>query len=77
MKHMEKWCTYGAWGRQLPSFIGKLVQQDGNSGKIQYAERQLYPCEFWDMRYVTVFDTLEEAILYFAANNCYDHQSIT
>lgn len=66
---IKKWCTYGSWGKKLPSFIGKLESQWGNSGKIRYNENQMYPLEYWDMNYVTVFDSLEEAILFMVENN--------
>lgn len=60
----EKWCTYGAWGKKLPSFIGQLVEQQGNTGKIRYAARQMYSLEWWDMDYVEVHESLEDAVLY-------------
>jgi len=68
---MKKWCTYSAWGKRLPSFIGQLTEQSGNSGKIRYAENQLYSEQWWDMDYVEVFDSLEEAIFYLLKNGIY------
>jgi len=62
---MEKWCTYGSWGKKSPSFIGQLVEQSGRAGKIRYSENQMYSLEYWDMDYVEVFDNLEDAILFF------------
>lgn len=59
-----KWCTYGAWGKECPTFIGQLVEQMGKTGKIRYSARQMYPLEFWDMDYVEVHETLEAAVLY-------------
>ena len=57
-----KWCTYGAFGKEVPSFIGQLVDQMGNTGKIRYAEKQMYPLQYWDMDYVMVHESLEDAI---------------
>jgi len=65
---MHKWCTYGPWGKKMPSFIGQLVEQTGNTGKIRYAERQMYPLEYWDMDYVEVFETIEDAIKFMLKN---------
>ena len=62
-----KWCTYGAFAR--PTFIGKLTKQEGNTGRIQYAEKQMYSQEYWDMTYVKVFESLEEAIIYTLKNS--------
>lgn len=64
-----KWCTYGAWGKKNPSFIGQIVEQQGNTGKIRYAEKQMYPLEYWDMDYVMVHESLEAAIIYMTTNN--------
>jgi len=64
-----KWCTYGAWGKKLPTFIGKLEEQQGNTGKIRYSEGQMYPLEYWDMDYVTVHQSLEEAVLFMVEHN--------
>jgi len=66
---VKKWCTYGAWGKELPSFIGFLEKQQGNTGTIRYAQRQMYPLEYWDMNYVVVHESLEDAIIYMIANN--------
>jgi len=64
-----KWCTYSAWGKEMPSFIGQLVEQHGNTGKIRYAEKQMYPLEYWDMNYVTIHESLEDAIIYLITHN--------
>jgi hypothetical protein len=64
-----KWCTYGAFGKGIPTFIGQLVEQQGNSGKIRYAEKQMYPLEYWDMDYVAVHESLEDAIIYMITHN--------
>lgn len=66
---VKKWCTYGAWGKKMPTFIGKLESRNGNSGKIRYTENQMYPLEYWDMDYVMVFDCIEDAILYMVKQN--------
>jgi len=64
-----KWCTYGSWGKEMPSFVGQVVEQQGNSGKIRYAEKQHYPLEWWDMDYVVVHESLEDAIIYMVTHN--------
>jgi hypothetical protein len=64
-----KWCTYGAWGKKLPTFIGQLVEQHGNTGRIRYAEKQMYPLEYWDMDYVVMHESLEDAIIYMITHN--------
>lgn len=69
METEVKWCTYSAFGKTLPRSIGQLVKQEGNTGKIKYAENQMYSLEYWDMSYVAVFDTIEEAIIYMITNN--------
>jgi hypothetical protein len=63
-----KWCTYGAWGKEYPRFIGKLEECDGKTGKIRYTENQMYRLEYWDMDYVAVHESLEDAILYMIKN---------
>jgi hypothetical protein len=64
-QNLNKWCTYGSWGKDCPSFLGKLESYTSkNSALIRYSERQLFPLECWDINYVTVFDTIEEAILF-------------
>jgi len=65
-----KWCTFGAWGKTMPTFIGKLEEQSGNTGKIRYGEKQMYPLEYWDMNFVMVFDCIEDAIMFMVRNNC-------
>jgi len=69
METQVKWCTYGAWGKEMPTFIGKLEEQSGNTGKIRYTERQMYPLEYWNMDFVMVFDCIEDAILYMIRHN--------
>lgn len=69
METEVKWCTYGAWGKEIPTFIGQLVKQQGTSGQIRYAEKQMYPLEWWDMDYVMVHESLENAILFLIKNN--------
>jgi len=64
-----KWCTYGAFGKEFPTFIGQLVEQQGNTGKIRYAEKQMYALEYWDMDYVAVHESLEDAIIYMITHN--------
>ena len=64
-----KWCTYGAFHRDYPLHIGLLEKQQGNSGAIRYAEKQMYPLEWWDMNYVTVHNSLNDAILFLNKNN--------
>ncbi len=59
-----KWCTYGAWGKKMPSFIGRLERMEGKSGVIRYVEGQMYPWEYWDMAYVEVHESLNDAIVY-------------
>ena len=66
---MPKWCTYGAWGKEIPTFIGKLERMEGTLGVIRYSENQMYALEYWDMDYVKVFNTVEETILYMIQNN--------
>ena len=66
---INKWCTYGSWGKEMPTFIGKLEKQEGNIGYVRYTERQMYPVEAWDMDYVKVFDSIEDAILYMVRHN--------
>lgn len=73
METENKWCTYGSWGKNSPSSIGKLLEQHGNSGTILYSEGQLYPPELWDMAYVEVFDTVEEAIIFFIEHNYHQY----
>jgi hypothetical protein len=71
-KIKDKWCTYGAWGKKSPTFIGKLLEQLDKSGTILYSESQMYPPELWDMGYVELFDTVEEAIIYMMKNDFYN-----
>ncbi len=59
---MDKWCTFGYLNKNCPEHIGKLVERKGNAGWIQYAEKQQYPLECWDMNYVVIHDTIEDAI---------------
>lgn len=66
---IKKWCTFGAFHRDYPSFIGFLERGSETSGMIRYAEKQMYPLECWDMDYVVVHDSLEEAILFLIKNN--------
>lgn len=66
---MEKWCTYSWWTKKYPQSLGKLVRQNGNTGTIQYAEKQMYPLQLWDMNYVEVFDKVEDAIRFLLKNN--------
>ena len=69
METEVKWCTYGAFGKEFPTFIGQLVEQQGNTGKIRYAEKQMYALEYWDMDYVAVHESLEDAIIYMITHN--------
>jgi hypothetical protein len=64
-----KWCTWSVWTKNFPEHIGQLLEQHGNSGTILYSERQMYPPELWDMNYVEVFDTAEEAIIFMLKKN--------
>lgn len=64
-----KWCTYGAFGRDYPLHIGLLEKQQGNTGAIRYAEKQMYALEWWDMDYVVVHESLEDAIRFLIKNN--------
>ena len=64
-----KWCTYGAFHRDYPLHIGLLEKRQGNSGAIRYGENQMYALEWWDMNYVVVHDSLEDAILFLIKNN--------
>jgi hypothetical protein len=68
MEKVDKWCTYGVWGRLMPDHLGKLIELDGNgkTGVIKYSDGQLYAPEYWDMTYVQVFDKIEDAIYYLA-----------
>jgi len=66
---VAKWCTYGAFHRDYPLHVGLLEEQRGNTGKIRYAEKQMYPLEYWDMDYVMVHDSLEDAIRFLIKNN--------
>ena len=64
-----KWCTYGAFHRDHPLHIGFLEKQRGNTGAIRYAEKQMYPLEYWDMDFVMVHESLEDAIKFLIENN--------
>lgn len=64
-----KWCTYGAFGKDYPLHIGLLEKQQGNSGAIRYAENQMYALEWWDLDYVVIHESLEDAILFLIKNN--------
>jgi len=61
---LKKWCTYGSWGKKCPSFLGKVEKQSEGHVIIRHSERQMYELECWDINYVTIFDSLTEAILY-------------
>ena len=69
METVNKWCTYGAFHRDYPLHVGFLEEQQGNTGKIRYAEKQMYPLEYWDMNYVVVHESLEDAIMFLIENN--------
>jgi len=56
-----KWCTFSAWG--TPETIGQLLEHNEKSGTILYAEKQMYAPALWNMTYVNVFNTAEEAII--------------
>ena len=64
-----KWCTYGAFGKEIPSFIGQLVELKGKTGQIRYTEGQMYALQYWDMDYVKVHESLEDAILFLIKNH--------
>ena len=49
----------------FPIGIGVVVNQEGKSVDILYAERQQYPAETWDTRHIKRFDTYKQAIDYF------------
>ena len=66
---MKKWCTYGANGITVPSGIGLLINEHGGAGWIKYAEKQMYAPSCWDMSYVKIHDTIEDAIKYFMECN--------
>jgi hypothetical protein len=66
-----KWCTYSWSNKELPQHIGKMYNVRGNTCDIQYSDGQLYPKSAWDMDYVKVFDTLEEAICFMYTNSNY------
>lgn len=66
---IKKWCTFGAFHRDYPSFIGFLEKGSETSGMIRYAENQLYPLECWDMNYVVVHESLDDAIVFLIKNN--------
>ena len=69
METEVKWCTYGAFHRDYPLHIGLLEKQEGKTGVIRYAEKQMYPLEYWDMDYVVVHESLEDAIRFLIKNN--------
>jgi len=66
---IKKWCTYSAFHRDYPLHIGFLEQGTKTSGMIRYAENQMYPLECWDMNYVVVHESLEDAIRFLIKNN--------
>jgi hypothetical protein len=68
MNKVDKWCTYGVWGRKIPDHLGKVIElsDDETKGVLLYSEGQLYAPEYWDMAYVMMFDDIEDAIFYLA-----------
>jgi hypothetical protein len=64
-----KWCTYSWFSRNFPQKIGKISDYNDSVGNIKYYEKQLFPMQSWDMRYVEVFDNLEDAIIFMLKNN--------
>jgi hypothetical protein len=71
MKTNTKWCTYSWYNKDLPQHIGKVHNIRGNTCDIQYSEGQLYSRSAWDMDYVKVFSTLEDAIVFMVTNSNY------
>jgi len=69
-----KWCTYGFFLNK-PRSIGRLFKEKESdrsiigTGQIQYAENQQYSMKWWDLHYVSVFESLEEAIIYLLKNS--------
>ena len=55
--------------RDYPLHIGLLEKQQGNSGAIRYAEKQMYALEWWDLDYVVIHESLEDAIRFLIKNH--------
>jgi CRISPR/Cas system-associated endoribonuclease Cas2 len=57
-----KWCVYGLITKQL----GKIIEDNDGTVRIQYSEKQMYPCELWEDKkcYVLKFKTIKEAMQY-------------
>jgi len=63
METEVKWCSWSVWGKGIPENVGQVFDFNEKSCMILYAEKQLYPAALWDMGYVNVFDTAEEAVI--------------
>ena len=62
-----KFCTYSYIGKEYPQYLGKGILKS-NYIDIRYTEKQIFPLECWDLDYVSVFETIKEAIIYIITN---------
>lgn len=60
MEQNLKWCIYNSFNYN----IGKVVKIYKDSVKFLYAENQIYPVEYWNLNYIKIFKTIEEAIIH-------------
>ncbi len=63
----KPWGVYFSPSFMIPLGIGKIITENETKTilDIIYAEKQQYPPEIWDSRYVKRFNELEEAINYY------------
>ena len=64
----KPWAVYGAEDGSWD--IGRLLSlsKDKQTGEIRYTEGQMYPPEYWEMKWVRTFKTSTEAADYFFNN---------
>jgi hypothetical protein len=61
----KPWAVYGAGGEAWDIGLIHSLSSDQRTGHIIYTEGQYYPPELWDMDYVKIFKTSNEATEYF------------
>ena len=69
------WCiTRGVMGFAIQ--IGKVIKEDDKTADVLYSVNQCYSPEPWDKRYLSRFQTLNEAVEVFARENEYSLRAV-
>lgn len=67
----KPWAVYGWWNGSWDIGILLSLSEDKQTGEIRYIEGQHYSPEYWDMKWVRIFKTSEEAINYFSGSQSF------